>query len=109
MNNPHCFSHPDTVILYRIAFEGLHAEEEYSDCFPGYQQEMSLDEAWRVFYHGGEVYEKCRTNLIAHLKEDAEKLFPELATANVSYEEMAEHLLDYWTEILNETVDTECE
>ena len=106
--NPNAFSHSDTAALYAALFDGVTMEECYPQCFPGYQQEMSLEDAWRGFYHGGALYEKCRANLIKHLREDAEAVRedqPHLLTPNVDFEEIADLCLAYWTEILSEHIE----
>jgi len=104
-NNPHCFTHEDTVILYDQVFADQCMEAVHPDCFPGYQQEMPLDEAWAHFYDEDDVYQKCKAELIKRLIRETESFFPPLSTANVSYEEIAEHMLAYWTEILSEQND----
>ena len=106
--NPNAFSHLDTAALYAALFDGVTMEECYPQCFPGYQQEMSLEDAWRGFYHGGALYEKCRANLIKHLREDAEAVRedqPHLLTPNVDFEEIADLCLAYWTDILGEHIE----
>jgi hypothetical protein len=104
-SNPYGFTHEDTVILYDQVFADQCMEAVHPDCFPGYQQEMPLDEAWEHFYEEDDVYQKCKAELIKRLIRETESFFPALSTANVSYKEMAEHMLAYWTEILSEQND----
>lgn len=98
--NPHCFAHIDTANLYADVFADITGEDAWPHCFPGYNGQMPLGEAYDHMNNEDGVYKRCHAMLVDELKRYADEENSRYRTDNVNYEEIATTMMDYWTEIL---------